>query len=256
MEPSHALPFASVYILPQPATTRSRTLIIILSRHLLPNDALERNSVSRELADTLRQLVHRHRVLVEVESELRLILQIALLLNVQAPSIFRHQLLRHRLLRIVQLLQQCRRNGQIITTRQLRDLADIPETRAHDNGLVAEFLVVVEDLLHGFDARVVLFGVVLLGVGFVPVQNAADEGGDEEGAGFGGGDGLDEREHEGQVAVDAVLALQLVGGLDAFPGRRELDQDAGFVDAFLFVELDGMLTAIAVPDVRECDLPR
>ena len=51
----------------------------------------------------------------------------------------------------------------------------------------------------------------------VPVHDTADEGGDEEGAGLGGGDGLREGEHEGQVAVYAVLGLESVGGLDALP---------------------------------------
>ncbi len=59
--------------------------------------------------------------------------------------------------------------------------------------------------------------IVLLGRGFVPVENAADEGRDEEGAGFSACDGLDEREHERQVAVDAVLLLQDVRRLDALP---------------------------------------
>jgi hypothetical protein len=48
---------------------------------------------------------------------------------------------------------------------------------------------------------------------------------------------LGQREHERQVAIDAVLGLQDLGGFDAFPRRSELDEDAGLVDALLFVEL-------------------
>ncbi len=78
---------------------------------------------------------------------------------------------------------------------------------------------------------------VLLHSSLVPIEDTADKGGDEECAGFGGGDGLREGEHEGQVAVDAVLGLQDVGGFDAFPGGGEFDEDARFVDADGFVEL-------------------
>lgn len=34
-----------------------------------------------------------------------------------------------------------------------------------------------------------------------------------------------------------MLALEDVGGFDALPGRRKLDEDAGFIDADGFVEL-------------------
>lgn len=205
--------------------------------NLLPQDALQRNRISSELADPLAQLVHRHRLLVEVESEQRLIVEIALLLNIQALRLIPNQLLRHLVLAVIQLLQKIRRNGQIIAPSQLSDLANVSEAGTHDDSLVAILLVVVEDGLHGLDTWILLLGVVLLRAGLVPVEDAADEGRDEEGAGFGGCDSLGDGEHEGQVAVDAVLGLQDVGGFDAFPGRGELDQDAGFVDADLFVEL-------------------
>ena len=39
------------------------------------------------------------------------------------------------------------RDGEIIASRELSDLTGVPERRAHDNGLVAELLVVVEDRL-------------------------------------------------------------------------------------------------------------
>jgi hypothetical protein len=55
-------------------------------------------------------------------------------------------------------------------------------------------LVVVEDGLDGLDTGVLLGGVVALVGGLVPVENAADEGGDQEGTGLGGGDGLDDGE--------------------------------------------------------------
>lgn len=97
------------------------------------------------------------------------------------------------------------RNRQIITPSQLGDLAHIAERGAHDNSLVPVFLVVVEDGLHTLDAGVFLGGKVLLHGSLVPVQDAADKGRDEVGTGLGARDGLHEREHQRQVAVDAVL---------------------------------------------------
>ena len=79
-------------------------------------------------------------------------------------------------------------------------------------------LIVIVDSADRLDARVFSGCVVFLGGSFVPIQDTADEGGDEEGAGFGAGDGLDFAEEEGEVAVDGVFGLQLLGGEDAFPG--------------------------------------
>ena len=70
----------------------------------------------------------------------------------------------------------------------------------------------------------------------MPVEDAADEGRDQEDAGLGAGDGLREREQQRQVAVDAFV-LQQLGGADAFPGRGDLDQDALAADAGSVVEL-------------------
>lgn len=77
----------------------------------------------------------------------------------------------------------------------------------------------------------------MLGVGLVPVEDTADEGRDEESTGFSSGNRLGQREHESEVAVDAVLALKLVGGLDTLPCRRELDQYTRLVNALGFVQL-------------------
>jgi hypothetical protein len=71
----------------------------------------------------------------------------------------------------------------------------------------------------------------------VPIQDTADEGGDEESTGLSSGNGLDKGEHEGQVAVDSVLRLQDVGGLDTLPGGGDLDQNTVLGDALLLVEL-------------------
>ena len=97
--------------------------------------------------------------------------------------------------------------------------------------------VVVVDLGDRFHARILAGGVFLAGALFIPVENAPDEGGDELHFRLGTGHGLNEREQERQVAIDFFL-LQQFGGLDSFPRRGELDEDAFARDAGLFVEGD------------------
>ena len=67
------------------------------------------------------------------------------------------------------------RNGQIVAACQLCDLTLVPEAGTHDDGLVTEFLVVVEDLLHTLDTGIFLGRVLLLVGRLVPIQNAADK---------------------------------------------------------------------------------
>lgn len=74
-------------------------------------------------------------------------------------------------------------------------------------------------------------------MGLEPVKDTADERRNEEGAGLSSGDGLGEREEQSQVGVDAVVALQNLGGLDALPCRGDLDQNALLGDTLLLVEL-------------------
>lgn len=128
-------------------------------------------------------------------------------------------------------------NGKVIATSELSDFANASERSTHDNGVVAVLLVVVENGLHGLDTRVLFLLVLLLCCGLEPVENAADEGGDEESTGLGGGDGLDLGEEESQVAVDLVVLLEDLDGLDTLVGRGNLDEDAGLVNAQLLVEL-------------------
>ena len=144
-----------------------------------------------------------------------------------------------------ELVEQLGRDGEQVAAGELGDLADVAEARAHDDGLVAEFLVVVVDGGDGLNAGVVGAVVVLAGVLLVPVENASDEGRDEGGLGFGGGDGLVEAEEEGHVAVDALF-LEDLGGLDALPGGGELDEDAVAGDAGLVVQGDDVAGASAM----------
>lgn len=132
------------------------------------------------------------------------------------------------------------RDGQVVTPSQFCNFPHIAEASTHDNRLVAEFLVVIENLLHALDARIFLWAIVFLICGFVPIKDTANKGRDEESSGFSTGNGLRERKHEGQIAVDTVFGLQDVGCLDSLPGGCKLDEDARLVDANGFVKLQNL----------------
>lgn len=136
-------------------------------------------------------------------------------------------------------------DGEVIASSELSDLTRVTERGSHDNGLVAKLLVVLVDGLDRGDTGVGLLGVLLFLGSLVPVEDTADEGGDEESVGLGGTDGLGKGEEEGKVAVDAVVALEDLGGLDTLPGGGDLDQDAVLGDALLLVQL-GCVSAIRV----------
>lgn len=210
-----------------------------LSLDLLGKKLLEGNGISSELGDTLTELLNTHSLLVEVETELSLVVEVLALLDLKAGGTSGVELLGHGLGGVVEVLQEVGGDGQVVTTSQLSDLADVTERGTHDNGVVAELLVVVVDVLDGLDTGVLLGGVVALVGSLEPVKNATNEGRDEVGTGLGGGNGLNQREHESQVAVDAVLGLEDVSGLDALVGGGNLDQDTVLGDTVVGVELSG-----------------
>jgi hypothetical protein len=74
----------------------------------------------------------------------------------------------------------------------------------------------------------------------VPIKDASNKGREEERLRVSGRDRLGDRESERHIAIDA-LGLQTRGCLQAFPGRRELDEDVLLVDAPLLVESDKRL---------------
>ena len=129
-------------------------------------------------------------------------------------------------------------NGEVVTSSELGDLANTSERGTHDNGLVSVLLVVVEDVLHRLDTGVLVGSVLLLRRCLEPVKNTANEGRNEESASLGGGNSLNLREKEGQVAVDLVLLLEDLGGLDALVCGCNLDENAGLVNALLLVQLN------------------
>lgn len=124
-----------------------------------------------------------------------------------------------------QFIEQVRADGQAVAAGKGFDFSGAAEGGAHDDRLDVVRLVVVVDFTDGDDARIFLRRVVLAGRLLVPVEDAADEGRDQEHFGVGAGDRLGLAEEKRQVAVDAFL-LQHFRSTDAFPGGSELDQDA------------------------------
>lgn len=212
-------------------------LVHNLSLDLLLQQVLQRHRIRRKLRDTLAQLLRRHGILVQQEPEQRLVVEVRHLGDVQLGRVLAGQLLGHRRRRVVHFLQQVRRDGQVVASRQLSNLSRVTERRTHDDRLVAVLLVVVEDVLHRLHTGVLLSAVLLLVRRLVPVKDTAHERRDQECAGLSTRDGLHRREHQGQVAVDLVLVLQDVRRLDTFPGGGDLDQDTVPGDTLRLVEL-------------------
>jgi hypothetical protein len=49
---------------------------------------------------------------------------------------------------------------------------------------------------------------------------------------------LAEAKEKGEIAVNALIAFKLAGGLDAFPGRCDFNEHAFFLDSDGFVKCD------------------
>ena len=99
------------------------------------------------------------------------------------------------------------RDSQVVTSCQLGDLPQAPKASTHNDSLVVVFLVVVEDRLYALDTWVLLGTVILLVCGLIPIQDASDEGRNEESTRFSCSNSLREGEHEGKIAIDAMLGL-------------------------------------------------
>jgi len=201
-------------------------------------DVLKDLGISGELGDTLTELLDGHLVLVEVETEVGLVVDVGLLLKVKGRSGGSIELLWDWSGGVEELLKEVWRDSQVIATSELGDLTNVSEGSTHDDGVVAELLVVVEDGLDGSDTWVLLLGVLLLGRCLVPVKDTTNEWGDEESTGLSGGNSLGDGEQEGKVGVDTVVALKDTGGLDTLPGGGNLDQDAGLVNTCGLVKLN------------------
>ena len=80
-------------------------MIDLRALDLLLENSFESDRIGCELRDTFPELEHGHFLLVEVESECRLIVKVRLLRNVQALRIFSLQLLGDLLGRVVEVLE-------------------------------------------------------------------------------------------------------------------------------------------------------
>lgn len=209
-----------------------------LGGELASNELLESNSIGSELSDTVGELLGGHLVLVEVSSEDGLVIKVSLLLNVEGLGLLGEELLGDGLVRVEQLLEETGGDGQEVATSKLLDLAGVSERSTHDDGLVVELLVVVENVLDGDDTGVLSTVEVLALGGLVPVENSANEGRDKGDLGLGTSNSLDEREEQGQVAVDVVLGLELSSSLDTLVGGGDLDENSVLGDTLGLVEVN------------------
>ena len=112
--------------------------------------------------------------------------------------------------------------------------------------------------MDGLNTRIILSRVILLRRCLVPIQDAAHKGRDEEGVSLSGGDGLYEREHQREIAVDAMLRLKDPCGLDAFPCGGDFDENSRFIDSNGFVQLHSYINKRLIRRLlyTKKDLPR
>lgn len=137
-----------------------------------------------------------------------------------------------------ELFKEAGSDGEKVAAGKFGDFVFVAEGGAHNLGGVSKFFIVVVDLGDGDNAGVVMGGVRGYSFAFlVPVEDAADERGDEGGFGFCAGNGLGEAEKEGHIAMDPFF-LKFLGGDDPFPGGGEFDEDPFAVDAGGFIEGD------------------
>ena len=138
-------------------------------------------AVLGEITKTFRELLGGHGILVHGPAE-RLLVESDLLLVGFAVLA---QFLLEGLGGVGELVQKLGADGQLVASGEAADFAGVTERSAHDDGVVAELLVVLVDVANAEDARVILGGVLLLvGVLLEPVEDAAHEGRDESGAGL------------------------------------------------------------------------
>ncbi len=159
--------------------------------------------VDRKLTDTFRQFVYRHRIPVMLPQELRF----GNTLRTRFHFTGIYQLTLNGAFAFGQLFQQRRGDGQAVTASQFQNFANVTEACAHHDGFIAVLLVILVDFADGNYARIfcrcVLF---LVGVGFVPVEDTANERRNQEDARFGASASLSEGEQQRQVTVNASFS--------------------------------------------------
>ncbi|ENN87512.1 hypothetical protein RHSP_43945 [Rhizobium freirei PRF 81] len=212
----------------EPISPSSRSELQFLADH-----GTQRAEILGEGADAFGELLGCHRVFVHHPAE-------GLLVDrdlFDRTLVLRRELALQLAFVLGKIVEQVRADRQSVATGQRFDFAGVAERGAHDDRLDVVGLVVVVDVAHRDDARIFLSRVILAGRLLVPVEDAADEGRDQECLGVSAGNSLRLAEQQRQIAVDAFL-LQHFGGTDAFPGGGELDEDAITLDAALLVGSD------------------
>ena len=183
--------------------------------------------------NSLGEFFNRHRVLVELKQEI-------LLCDLrQQLLVFRRCLegIRYVALHLRQLVQKLWGYRQLITAGERDDLASVPEARAHNYRLVSIRREVAEDAGDALHTGLIGWGALRHAVGHVPIEDPADEGGNQRDPGLRACEGLGEREDQREVTRDA-LRLEGFRGLDALPRRCEFDVEPLFGDADFAVHRD------------------
>jgi len=88
------------------ASSRRQNTQAHLCLNLLPENVLESLGVSSKLADTLAEFVNGHGDLVEVETEKRLVVEVALLLDIERRDLGGIELLWNAVLAVVEVLEE------------------------------------------------------------------------------------------------------------------------------------------------------
>jgi hypothetical protein len=68
------------------------------------------------------------------------------------------------------------------------------------------------------------------------MTHSADKWRNQSHAGLRTGNRLSEAKEKGKVTMNALVTLELARGLDAFPGRCDLDEHTFFLDSDRLVE--------------------
>lgn len=108
------------------------------------------------------ELVEGHLVFEERPAELGLVVDVGdLLEGLALRSGVGVKLLGYGRSVVLELLEELGRDGEEVDARERLDLAGVAEGRTHDDRLVVVLLVVVKDLLHGLNTRVIVARIVL-----------------------------------------------------------------------------------------------
>ena len=192
--------------------------------HLGFDDIFQFDNISRESSDSFGQLLRCHGIFVHHPAKALFVRRdLGDLLHRCGRSV---EFLCDGRGRCSELVQQARRDGQTIATRQFQNLIGVTEGSAHDDCIVPELLVIVVNLRDGNNTRIFRrrksSHTLFL---FVEIHNTSDKGADERDTRFRTRNRLGDAKNERQIARNAFL-FQHFGGTDTFPRGRDLDENS------------------------------